>query len=52
MYPLDLLTLPGTFLRRTRLWYAKGRTWRQRRSAQERDDCGPSTARSYRFEKR
>ena len=29
MYPLDLLTLPGTFLRRTRLWYAKGRTWRQ-----------------------
>jgi hypothetical protein len=28
MYPLDLLTLPGTWLRRTRLWYARGRTWR------------------------
>jgi hypothetical protein len=28
MYPLDLLTLPGSWLRRTRLWYARGRTWR------------------------
>ncbi|HKI31390.1 MAG TPA: hypothetical protein VKA46_05955 [Gemmataceae bacterium] len=28
MYPLDLLTLPATWLRRTRLWYARGRTWR------------------------
>jgi hypothetical protein len=28
MYPLDLISLPGTFLRRTRLWYARGRTWR------------------------
>jgi hypothetical protein len=27
MYPLDLMTLPGNFLRRTRLWYARGRTW-------------------------
>ncbi len=29
MYPLDLMTHPTTFLRRTRLWYARGRTWRQ-----------------------
>jgi hypothetical protein len=28
MYPLDLLTLPGSWLRRTRLWYARGRSWR------------------------
>ncbi|HEX5271449.1 MAG TPA: hypothetical protein VFW33_13220 [Gemmataceae bacterium] len=29
MYPLDLLTLPRSFLRRTRAWYARGRTWRR-----------------------
>jgi hypothetical protein len=28
MYPIDMLTLPGSWLRRTRLWYARGRTWR------------------------
>jgi hypothetical protein len=29
MYATDMLTLPGAWLRRTRLWYARGRTWRQ-----------------------
>ncbi len=29
MYAQDMLILPGTWLRRVRLWYARGRTWRQ-----------------------
>jgi hypothetical protein len=29
MYPLDMFSLPGFWLRRTRLWYARGRTWQR-----------------------
>jgi hypothetical protein len=29
VYAQDMLTLPGTWLRRVRLWYARGRTWQQ-----------------------
>ena len=27
VYPQDMLTQPGTWLRRVRMWYAQGRSW-------------------------
>jgi hypothetical protein len=29
MYPQDMLTLPENWLRKVRLWYARGRTWQR-----------------------
>ncbi len=47
MYATDMLTLPGAWLRRTRLWYARGRTWRQAaaRTRNASDSAGVTSAR-------
>jgi hypothetical protein len=46
MYPLDLMTLPGNFLRRTRLWYARGRSWSRTPARPATAPAGPRESRA------